>query len=455
MYNTNTHFHLTGIGGSGMSSIAEILLAHGFSVSGSDVKLSSVTERLQSLGATIFQGHSKEHLPSNASLLVYSSAVNHSNPELIEAASRSIPIIRRAEVLAELMRLKFGVAVGGSHGKTTTTSMLGTILEAAGLDPTIIVGGQIANKQSGARVGKGEFLVAESDESDRSFLLLRPTIAIVTNIDTEHLNAYENFSELENCFASFVNSVPFYGLSVMCIDDPKVRSLYSTYSKRKVSYGLSIDAQVRPDNIQHFKGGIQYDVLVDGKKFVSVKLPMPGTHLMLNSLAAIAVAKEFRVSPEVISSALGQFPGVHRRLEVSGVKNGVTVINDYGHHPTEIKATLNAIQTGWIQDSGKLHVIFQPHRYSRTKDCFVDFLTCFNQADTVTVTDIYAASESPIDGVNSESLVKALDHSSKQYISSLSEAAKSVVKFANRNDVVVCLGAGNIGSLPSEILNLL
>jgi UDP-N-acetylmuramate--alanine ligase len=455
MYNTNLHFHLTGIGGSGMSGIAEILLTLGFKVSGSDAKLSQVTDRLTSLGATIVQGHDSKNLPSQASLLVYSSAVTMQNPEVIEAKSRGIPVIRRAEVLAELMRLKFGVAVGGSHGKTTTTTMIGTILENAGLDPTVIVGGQITSKSSGARVGKGEYLVAESDESDRSFLLLKPTIAIVTNIDTEHLNAYENYSELESCFGTFVDAVPFYGLAVLCIDDPKVRSLHQRYQRRKVSYGLSPDAQIRPENIKHIKGGISYDVFIDGKFYLSASLPIPGVHLMLNSLAAIAVAREFNVNPEVIAKSLREFPGVNRRLEVVAVKNGITVVNDYGHHPTEIKATLAAVRSGWIQGNGKVHVIFQPHRYSRTKDCFVDFLNCFSDADTVTITDIYAASEEPIEGVNSESLTKALDHQSKQYIPELHDAGQSVCKFASRDDVIVCLGAGSIGSLPAKIKELI
>lgn len=452
MYNTNLHFHLTGIGGSGMSGIAEILLSLGFKVSGSDAKKSSIIDRLIQLGASINLGHAKQNLPQEASLVVYSSAVTFDNPELIEAKSRNIPIVRRAEVLAELMRLKFGVAVGGSHGKTTTTTMIATMMEQGGLDPTVIVGGQILSQQSGARVGKGDYLVAESDESDKSFLLLKPTIAIVTNIDAEHLNAYENFSELESSFEAFVNAVPFYGLAVLCIDDPKVRSLYQKYKGRKVSYGLSPDAIIRPQNIIHANGKVFYDVFIDNQYYTSVVLPIPGTHFMLNSLAAVAVGKEFAIPSEIISKSLGAFPGVHRRLEKCGSVREVMVINDYGHHPTEIRATLNAVRVGWLEDGAKLHVIFQPHRYSRTRDCFVDFLTCFSEADSLSITDIYAASENPIEGVSSEILTKAVIHQNKSYFPSLNEAASYVASGAKANDIIICLGAGSIGSLPGQIL---
>ena len=455
MYNTNLHFHFTGIGGSGMSGIAEILLELGFKVSGSDQKNSSVVERLKRLGAAISIGHDASYLPEDASLLVYSSAVTTENPEVIEAKRRNLPVIRRAEVLAELMRLKFGVGVAGSHGKTTTTTMLAGILEHGHLDPTVIIGGQVQSQETGARVGKSDYLVAETDESDRSFLLLKPTVAIVTNIDTEHLHAYENFSELQSSFAQFVESIPFYGLAVLCIDDPHVRALASKLQKRVVTYGQSPDAVIRPTNIKQIRGGTTFDVTVNGEFFINVTLPVPGLHLMLNSLAAIAVAREFGIEKSIIKKSLDTFPGVQRRSEVIGERRGVMVINDYGHHPTEIKATLGAIKSGWLKENCKLHVVFQPHRYSRTKDCFVDFLKAFDDAATVTITDIYAASEQPIEGVSSQILVEALIHPAKEYIGDIEAAVRAVAPKAKEGDVILCLGAGSIGSAPGMFMELL
>lgn len=454
MYNTKLHFHFTGIGGSGMSGIAEILLNLGFKVSGTDLKDSSMVQYLRSKGATVFIGHSAQAVPPEASLLVYSSAVKMNNPELVEARARSIPVIRRAEVLAELMRLKFSVGVAGSHGKTTTTTMTAGILERGDLDPTVIIGGQVISSDSGARVGKSEYLVAETDESDRSFLLLKPTIAVVTNIDAEHLNAYESFSELIASFQQFVEAVPFYGLAVLCIDCPRVRDIYSKYQKRKISYGFSPDALVQPGNIREYVGGIEYDIVAHGTVITRINLPTPGRHLMLNSLAAACVGLEFGIAPDAIKDALDNFPGVHRRLELSGTEAGILVINDYGHHPTEIKATLEAVRSGWAVN-GKIHVIFQPHRYSRTKDCFVDFLSSFEAADSVIISEIYAASEDPIDGITGESLCAALHHKHKRFIGDLESAAFESARIATKGDVIVCLGAGSIGALPPKVLDLL
>lgn len=454
MYNTKLHFHFTGIGGSGMSGIAEILLSLGFHVSGSDIKDSPIVARLRSLGASILIGHRASNVPETASSLVYSSAVKLDNPEVQEANSRGIPVIRRAEVLAELMRLKFAVGVAGSHGKTTTTTMTAGILEKGGLDPTVIIGGQLQSSETGARVGKSDYLVAETDESDRSFLLLKPTIAVVTNIDTEHLNAYESFAELITSFEQFVHSVPFYGLAILCIDCPRVRDIYAKYTRRKISYGFSPEAVVQPVNVKERPAGIEYDIAVHGKVITHVSLPVPGRHLMLNSLAAVCVGLEFGVAPDTVASALNHFPGVKRRLEVSGKEAGITVINDYGHHPTEVRATLDAVRSGY-GGSGKVHVIFQPHRYSRTRDCFVDFLKSFDAADSVTITDIYAASEESIDGVSSEKLCAALIHPAKSYASTLEQAGIEVSRRAMKGDVVVCLGAGSIGQLPEKILELL
>lgn len=455
MYNTNLHFHFTGIGGSGMSGIAEILLSLGFKVSGSDLRPSSMTERLVSRGATVFSGHDASNLPKEASLVVYSSAVRSDNPELVEASKRGIPVIRRAEVLAELMRLKFGVAVGGSHGKTTTTTMIGNVMERGGLDPTVVIGGQVKTLETGARAGKGEYLVAESDESDRSFLLLRPTVAVVTNIDSEHLSAYESYSELERSFEQFVEAVPFYGIAILCIDCPRVRDIYTRYKGRKISYGLSPDAMLRPQGIKISKGRTEFEVLHNGKKILDIDLPLPGTHFMVNALAAVAVGIEFGVEPKIIEEALSSFPVVRRRTEVVGVTRGVTVINDYGHHPTEIKATIDAVRAGWIEGNGKLHVVFQPHRYTRTRDCFVDFLHAFDGADSLLLTEIYSAGEDPIEGVSGQTLADAIIHTGKEFVAKWEECSEKLNGMVKPGDVILCLGAGSIGHLPEQAVKYL
>ena len=452
MYNPNLHFHFTGIGGSGMSGLAEILLGQGFKVSGSDLKITEVCRRLERLGAVIHAGHAAEHVPESASALVYSSAVSLDNPEVIEAKLRGLPVIRRAEVLAELMRLKFGVGVAGSHGKTTTTSMTAAILEAAGRDPTVIIGGQVKSIGTGGKLGKGDILVAETDESDRSFLLLRPTIAVVTNIDAEHLVAYASLSDLETSFAQFVKSVPFYGLAVLCIDDPKVRDLALRFKGRKVTYGVSPDAQLRIDNIVAGRSRTAYDVISGGGRLCRIELPMLGQHIALNSLASIAVALEFGVPVPVIEKALGEFGGVGRRLEVIGEPRGITVMSDYGHHPTEVRATLRAVRAGYDMELGKLYVVFQPHRYTRTRDCFAQFLDAFSDADDLTLTDIYSAGEAPIEGVSGEALYQAVRHDSRHYVKNLDEVVPGLVRNLEKGDVVVCLGAGSVGALPEKFI---
>ncbi len=438
-----------------MSGLAEILLNLGFKVSGSDLKPSSVTAKLQTLGAVIVKGHAAQNIPEGASLLVFSSAVTQNNPELVEARIRGIPVVRRAEVLAELMRLKFGVAVGGSHGKTTTTSMTAAILEHGGLDPTVIIGGQVKASDSGSRLGKSDFLVAETDESDRSFLLLKPTIAVVTNIDAEHLSAYKSLAELEESFEAFVRAVPFYGLAVLCVDDRRVRDLASRYALRKVTYGFSPDADLQPVILSQEPGKTTYEVYRKGEKLLTVTLPMPGRHLVLNSLAAIAVGLEFEISPVKIAEALASFSGVKRRLEVVGEVQGVTVMNDYGHHPTEVRATLRAIREGWGTNLNRLHVVFQPHRYTRTRECFVEFLEAFQDADTLYMSEIYAASEEPLEGVSGRSLCEALVHPDKEFIGDLEGVADRVVPELRAGDIVLCLGAGSIGQVPEQMLEVL
>jgi UDP-N-acetylmuramate--alanine ligase len=453
MYNPNLHFHFTGIGGVGMSGIAEILLGLGFRVSGSDLRLSPVCKRLEELGADIQIGHRAEHLPASASLLVFSSAVPEDNPELVEAKRRGLPVIRRAEVLAELMRLKFGVGVAGSHGKTTTTSLVASVMEHGELDPTVIIGGQVKSIGTGGKLGKGSYLVAESDESDRSFLLLRPTIAVVTNIDHEHMNAYGSFEDLEASFEQFISSVPFYGLAVLCIDNAVVKRMSDRYQGRKITYGFSEEAELRATDLSFDEGRTSFSVCYAGKELGEFRLNMPGRHLVANSLAAIAVGLEFGVDVERIKASLTGFGGVKRRLEVVGSSDGVTVINDYGHHPTEIRATVSAVREGWKKSMRKLHVVFQPHRYSRTKDCFAEFCSAFHGCDHLYVSDIYAAGEKPLDGVSSERLCSEITEPPEtQYIADLSDVPQALRATVREGDVILCLGAGSIGGHAETLL---
>jgi UDP-N-acetylmuramate--alanine ligase len=453
MYNPKLHFHFSGIGGSGMSGLAEILLNLGFKVSGSDLKLSATTERLQKLGALVFQGHAASNLSESVSLVVYSSALNMLNPEILEAKRRGLPVIRRAEVLAELMRLKFGVAVAGSHGKTTTTSMIAAVLEAGAFDPTVVIGGQVKAIGSGGKLGKGEFLVAETDESDRSFLLLKPSIAVLTNIDAEHLSAYSSQADLDASFESFVSSVPFYGLAILCADDYKVFDIAKRHTGRKVTYGLSPQADIRADQLRFEAGLTHFSVYKQNEFLMDVSLPMFGRHIAVNSLAAIAVGLELGMQPLRIKAALEQFAGVSRRLEIIGTAQGVTVMNDYGHHPTEVRATLAAVRAGFGEQLKKFVVVFQPHRYTRTRDCFVDFLDSFRDSDEVLMLPIYAASEEPIEGIDASKLCEALaaPHS-REVVPDLDAAITKVIERVQAGSVVLCLGAGSVGTLPDRIL---
>jgi UDP-N-acetylmuramate--alanine ligase len=452
MYNPRLHFHFIGIGGSGMSGLAEILLASGFQVSGSDIKKSEICSRLEQLGASIRIGHAAANVPPTASLVVYSSAVTMTNPEIREAKRRKLPVVRRAEVLAELMRLKFGVGVAGSHGKTTTTSMTATILDAGKLDPTVVIGGQVKTLGTGGRLGQGEYLVAETDESDRSFLLLKPTVAIVTNIDDEHMNAYRSRRDLEESFRRFVESVPFYGLAILCIDDPVLRQLARQTTRRVITYGFSPDADVLAVDIVPQRSGMEFSVVYRGAHLGRFVLPMFGRHLVQNCLGAITVGLEFGISVDVIKAALAGFEGVKRRLEVVGAVNGVTVMNDYGHHPTEIRATLRAIRECFGETAKRLVVIFQPHRYTRTQLCWEELRHSFADADHVVMSEVYAASEEPIVGVSGEALLLETVHSSKQFVASLDDVPGVVRNFAQPGDVVLCLGAGPIGYLPNSLL---
>ncbi len=438
-----------------MSGIAEILLKMGFRVSGSDLKLSSLCQRLSECGATITEGHHRDNLPPTASALVYSSAVQLDNPEVLEAKARGIPVIRRAEVLAELMRLRFGVAVAGSHGKTSTTSLIAAVLEAARLDPTVIIGGLVKSIGTGGKLGRGEILVAESDESDRSFLLLKPSLAVITNVDAEHLDAYSSLSELEQSFEQFAHSVPFYGLAIFCIDDPKVREISERFKGRKVTYGFSPDAQLRAENVEPTELGVSFDVYRGEELLFHVDLPMYGAHFALNALAAVAVGLEFSVKPAVIAEALSRFEGVGRRIELCGVANGVRVFTDYGHHPTEIRATLRALRSSFKERTGRFHVIFQPHRYTRTRDCFAQFIEAFADCDHLILTEIYSAGQKPIEGISGDTLFQAIHHGEKEFAASLDQALDRALRTVKSGDILLCLGAGSVGVLPERLLGLL
>jgi len=389
--------HFIGVGGSGMSGIAEVLLNMGYGVSGSDMKESAVTRRLGELGADVRTGHRAENVES-ADCVVYSSAVSMKNPEIEEAVRLQIPIIPRAEMLAELMRMKYGIAVAGTHGKTTTTSMIASVLAHAGMDPTVVTGGKLNLLGSGAKLGKGEFLVAEADESDGSFLRLSPTVAVVTNIDREHMEHYRDMEAVKASYLDFLNKVPFYGCAVVCLDHPTIQELLPLISRRCVTYGLGTQAGVRATALEHSRGRVSFDVVADGEPLGRVTLNMPGEHNVANALGAVAVSMELAIEPARIIEGLEGFKGVERRFQVKGTAGGVTVVDDYGHHPVEIKAVLKSIKDGWR--GRRAVVVFQPHRYSRTKFLADEFGKCFDGADSLILTDIYAASEKAIKDIS-------------------------------------------------------
>ena len=448
--------HFVGIGGIGMSGIAEVLLTLGFRVSGSDLKSSPVTERLANLGAIVFEGHRAENI-TGAEVVVTSAAIARDNPEVTGAHAQHIPVIPRAEMLAELMRLKYGIAIAGMHGKTTTTSMVAAVLAAGGLDPTVVVGGRVDAMGSNARLGKSQYLVAEADESDRSFLKLSPILAVVTNIDREHMDCYRDMADVEQAFIDFVDRVPFYGMVIVCNDDERLRSLLPRLARRAATYGLhpESDFHIVRSEIEcasaerHFS---HFAVEYRGKSLGDFHLQVPGDHNVLNATAAIAVGIGLDIDPQRIREALESFRGVDRRFQLKGTVHGVTVIDDYGHHPTEIRATLAAArQCGF----NRIHVVFQPHRHTRTKDLLDQFGTAFSHADHVLVLDIYAASEPAIAGVTAERVaeaIRSLGGKDARYIPSFSEAARELASMAESGDMVLTLGAGNVSHLGSEIL---
>ena len=453
MFFRKQHFHFVGIGGIGMSGIAEVLLTLGHRVSGSDLKLSPITQRLTDLGASILVGHAASNIAAEVTALVVTSAVNESNAEIVEARRRKVPVIPRGELLAELMRLKYGIAIGGSHGKTTTTSMAATILSNGGLDPTVVVGGRVSTMGgSNARVGQSDLLVVESDESDGSFLKLAPIIAVVTNIDREHLDYYKTFERIVSSFTDFVNRVPFYGTSILCIDDENVQRILPDIRRRVVTYGTTPQADLMIRNIGMGKSSTAFDIYRRDENIGRFEVHVTGAHNVLNATAAIAVALELGLEPARIAEGLAAFRGVDRRFQLKGEAAGVTVIDDYGHHPTEVRATLNAARQ---RQFAKIHVLFQPHRFTRTQILMDDFARSFFDADSVTVLDIYAASESPIEGVNSPALIERMRSAGQrevEFASSLEAAAVALASKAKAGEMILTLGAGSVSQAGDMIL---
>ena len=447
--------HFVGIGGIGMSGLAEVLLELGYPVSGSDLRFTPITERLVSKGARIKEGHAAENV-GEAKAIVVSSAVRPDNPEVVEARRLGLPVIPRGELLAELMRLKYGIAIGGSHGKTTTTSMVAGILNHAGKDPTVVVGGRVGIMGgSNARLGKSDYLVVESDESDGSFLKLAPIVAVVTNIDREHLDHYADIEQIRKSFAEFVNKVPFYGVAILCLDDDNVQQVLPSINRRTITYGSSAQADLRITQASTGHLASEFQLEYKGRGLGCFKLRLPGVHNIANATAAVAVGLELEIPVETMREALEQFSGVDRRFQIRGTERGITVIDDYGHHPTEIRATLAAARACRY---AHVHVLFQPHRYTRTQALLDDFARAFHQADTVHVMDIYAASEQPIAGVTSQALVERIQsfgHRGAKFVGPMDAGIQSVIAAAASGDAIVTLGAGSVSQSGEKILSLL
>lgn len=448
--------HFVGIGGIGMSGIAEVLHNLGYEVTGSDLRESDTTKRLRESGVNVVIGHKAENV-HNSHVLVLSSAVSYNNPEVIEARKRLIPVIPRAEMLAELARLKYGILVAGAHGKTTTTSLISTILAHGGFDPTVVIGGRLKATGSNARLGQGEFLVAEADESDGSFLKLSPTIAVVTNIDREHMDFFKTMDSLKEAFLSFINKVPFYGTAIICMENEHLRELLPSVHRGFITYGLNQNAHLYAQDIEKGFMAAGFEAVYRGKSIGRFDLPAPGTHNVLNCLAAIGVGLILKMDLHLIGEALRGFNGVQRRMEFKGEVNGVKVYDDYGHHPVEIKATLQAVQEGLRASNkpGRLIVMFQPHRYTRTRDLIDDFSNSFHDADSLVVLDIYPAGEETIEGVDSNNLVERIVRSGDRkvfYKGNKEEAVRQIVEIAAEGDIVLTLGAGDVWKLGEEII---
>ena len=453
MYGRTRRIHFVGIGGSGMSGIAEVLLTMGYEITGSDLKATEVTERLVRLGGRVFLGHAASNI-DGAQVVVTSTAVQQDNPEVIAARAAEIPVIARAEMLAELMRMKYGIAVGGSHGKTTTTSMVAVVLARGGLDPTIVVGGRLHALGSNARLGHGAFLVAEADESDGSFLRLSPAVTVVTNIDREHLDHYKDLEAIQQAFVYFANRVPFYGVAILCADDPGVRAVLPRLNKRHVRYGTIEEAEIHAHSIELNANGSRFQVRSFGRQLGTVELQVPGRHNVLNALAAIAVGLEIEIGFGHIAESLAGFSGVSRRFELRGEAAGVQVYDDYGHHPTEVAATLAAAKLR----SSRVLVVFQPHRFSRTAALVKEFGSAFGDASHVWVLDIYPAGEAPIPGVTSERIIDAARATGATHVGYAPDAhaaIEAVAREARAGDVVFTLGAGDVWKLGDALLESL
>jgi len=449
MFATSQHAHFIGIGGIGMSGIAEILLNLGMKVSGSDLRRSAVTERLEGLGAVIYEGHKAAHV-GGATVVVTSSAVSATNPEVLEAKARKIPVIQRAEMLAELMRLKYGIAIAGMHGKTTTTSMVAAVLAAGGLDPTVVVGGRVGSMGSNARLGTTQYLVAEADESDRSFLKLSPILAVVTNLDREHMDCYKDMEDVEGAFLDFIDKLPFYGAVTACIDNPLLAQILPRAKRRVITYGAMPQADYRLECLETGEGPYSRFQVVTAKGLLGpFELNVPGRHNVLNATAAVAIADQLEIPAEKIAEGIKSFAGVDRRFQMKGSAKGITVVDDYGHHPTEIRATLQAARECGYK---RILVVFQPHRYTRTRDLMEEFREAFVDCDKVALLPIYAASEEAIEGITAETLAAKLVGPEVHPMSEAAAAIEWIKQEAREGDLVLTLGAGSVSQLGPQIL---
>lgn len=456
MFKNFRKVHMIGIGGIGMSGIAEVLLAMNFKVSGSDKSLSETTDRLQNLGAEIFEGHLEENIKDDVDVVVYSSAVTQDNVEIIEAKRRKIPVIRRAEMLAELMRLKYGIGIAGTHGKTTTTSMVGLVMLEGGFDPTVIVGGKLIGfGGTNARLGYGEFIVVEADEFDRSFLQLTPAIAAITTMDSEHLDIYKDLDDIKEAFIEFANKVPFYGFVVLCLDEEGLQDILPRLKRKVITYGLTSQADVRAYDISFNRNQSNFKVRYKGEYLGEINLKIPGLHNVKNSLVAVTIAKELGINFDVIKNALNKFTGVYRRFEIKGEVNNILVIDDYAHHPTEVSATLSAIRSGWER---RIVAVFQPHLYTRTRDFYKDFAKSFLNSDVFICTDVYPAREEPIQGISGQLITDAatkFGHKNVVYIKEKELIPDELMKYVKEGDIVVTMGAGDIYKFGEKFLEKL
>jgi UDP-N-acetylmuramate--alanine ligase len=453
MFSSIRKVHFVGIGGIGMSGIAEILIDQGFSITGSDKAVSDNTERLETLGAKVYIGHVKENVEADVDALVYSSAVTPDNPEVVEAQRRGIPVIRRAEMLAEVMRLKYGIGIAGTHGKTTTTSMVSLVLMEGDVDPTVIVGGRLRGLAgSNARLGKGDFIVVEADEFDRSFLSITPTIAVLTTLETDHLDCYRDLEDIKGAFIQFANKVPFYGFVVLCLDEPALQDIMPKIKKKIITYGLNRQADIQAVDIVHRENRSRFVVVRNGSDLGEVEIQIPGKHNVQNAVAAIAVGLELGVPFERVKAGIEKFTGVFRRWEEKADIGGITVFDDYAHHPTEIKATLSGAKAGWRR---RVVCVFQPHLYSRTRDFYEEFGRSFFNADVLVVTDVYPAREEPIQGITGELIVhaaKAFGHKNVHYVPDKKEVPGFLMKMKQPGDMIITMGAGDIWRFGEEFV---